>query len=163
LLLCGSGRRRTVSASAASAAAASPARALLALGPRLLLLLLLLLRRTRLLRRRAARLLLSALPLAIALALLLARLLRTFSAAARPFVARRTLFAWGDAGSLLELAHFLVHVPPGLLFLAVAQLVMPAIRAALPSLGIGAFAGRAKDAFRQRHRKSARIVHFGYG
>jgi len=162
LLLCGSGRRRTVSASAASAAAASPARALFALGPWLLLLLLLL-RRTRLLRRRAARLLLSALPLAIALALLLARLLRTFSAAARPFVARRTLFARGDAGSLLELAHFLVHVPPGLLFLAVAQLVMPAIRAALPSLGIGAFAGRAKDAFRQRHRKSARIVHFGYG
>lgn len=55
--------------------------------------------------------------------------------------------------TLLELAQLLVHVPRGLAVLPQAELVMPAVRAALPSLGIGLLAGGTKDTFRERHRE----------
>jgi hypothetical protein len=80
---------------------------------------------------------LTTLPLPLALA---SRLLRPLAAPAA-FLARRALFLpRRDARALLELAHFLFHESPRLLLLFVAQLVMAAIRAAPPSLGIGAFA-----------------------
>jgi hypothetical protein len=57
------------------------------------------------------------------------------------------------AGALLEFAHLLVHVTRGVPLLLEAQLVVPAVRAALPSLGIGLLTCGAKDAFRERHRE----------
>jgi hypothetical protein len=38
---------------------------------------------------------------------------------------------------------------------------MAAERAALPPLGVVSLATCTEDRFRERHRKSARIVHFG--
>jgi hypothetical protein len=78
------------------------------------------------------------------------------SAAAAALILPRSL-----PGALLELAHLLLHVAASLRVLLRAELVVTAVRAALPALGIGTFAARAKDGFWQRHRKSARIVHFG--
>ena len=63
------------------------------------------------------------------------------------------LLAHGSARPLFELADLLFHVPLRLAHLPETQLVMAAVRAALPSLGIGLLAGRAKDAFWQRHRE----------
>jgi hypothetical protein len=57
------------------------------------------------------------------------------------------------ARALFELADFFLHVPLRLAHLLDAQLVVPAVRATLPSLGIGLLARRAKDAFWQRHRE----------
>ncbi|HUR83041.1 MAG TPA: hypothetical protein VM733_19945 [Thermoanaerobaculia bacterium] len=103
----------------------------------LLLLLLLLLRALFLLLLRRTRSLL--------------RLLRTRSA----LLARRLLFARTRAlaGALFELAHLLLHVPLCLALLFEARVVVPAIRATSPSLGISLLAGAAKDAFRERHRE----------
>jgi len=143
--------RRACTAAAAAAAASAPARCLL-LGPRWLLLelllrfaallLLLLLRLLRTLR------LLLLWPLPVALALALALLLRA------RFLPR------GLPGPLLEVADLLVHVAAGLVVLFDAELVVPAVRAAFPPLGIRFLTGTAEDAFWQRHRESARIVHF---
>ncbi|HET8774075.1 MAG TPA: hypothetical protein VFP80_09800 [Thermoanaerobaculia bacterium] len=143
----------------AAPAAPSPPVARLRLAPRRALRHLLL-RRTLLLslrtvRARAALLLLlllfSALlllrlsrPLAVSLALAVARLLLL-----RPLVLPRCF----SARALLEVAQLLVHVPRRLPLVLEAQLVMAAVRAALPSLGIGLLAGGAKDAFRERHRE----------
>jgi hypothetical protein len=146
------------------AAASTPAPALargLGFARRSLLLLLLLLRRPLLLRLplRALRTR-SALPLLplgppTALLRLLSPALavaRTLSFALRlllrPLVLPGRLFP----GALLELAHLLLHVPRRLPVLFQAHLVVPAVRAALPSLGIGLLTGGAKDAFRERHR-----------
>jgi hypothetical protein len=58
----------------------------------------------------------------------------------------------GLPGALLELAHLLFHVPRCLPRLFEPHLVVPAVRAAPPSLGIGLLTGGAKDTFRERHR-----------
>lgn len=122
-------------------------------------LLLLLLATALLLGAAALALLLRLLLLPAALRLLLPAALWTLAAAgaasASFFPLRRRL-----AGPLLELADLLLHEAAGLLVLFRAQLVVPAIGAALPPLGVSLFAGRTGDAFGQRHRESARIVHF---
>jgi hypothetical protein len=56
------------------------------------------------------------------------------------------------ARALLVLANFFLHEPPRLLIQFQADLVMPAVGATLPSLGIGLLAAGAKDGFRERHR-----------
>jgi len=71
------------------------------------------------------------------------------------------LFAARLAGALFELAHLPFHEPPRLLIEPRLQLVMPAVRAPLPSLGIGLLAAGTEDGLRERHLESARIVHFG--
>ena len=99
----------------------------------------------RLLRAPAAALLLLPRTLAVALAPV-ARLLlwlRLLAVVALDLLPR----------ALLEVAHLLVHVARGLPLLLETRFVMPAIRAALPSLGIGLLAGVAEDAFRERHRE----------
>jgi hypothetical protein len=93
----------------------------------------------------AALLLLLSRTLAVALPLAVARLLRLL----RPLVLPRRL----PARALLEIAQFLVHVPRRLPLVLEAQLVMAAVRAALPSLGIGLLTRGAKDTFRERHRE----------
>jgi hypothetical protein len=116
---------------------------------RTLLLLLRLLLTFRTLRPRPAllllllpALLLLLLALPVPLALPLALLLRLL-----PLVLASGLLP----GALLELAQLLVHVPGRLPVLLEAHFVVPAVRAALPSLGIGFLTGGAKDAFRERH------------
>ena len=64
------------------------------------------------------------------------------------------------AGLLLPLAQFLLHEAPLLRLGARTRLVVSAVGAALPAFGISLFAVRADDALRERHAKSARIVHF---
>jgi hypothetical protein len=147
LLLCFLRRAgRTLAASAASATTPSFARRLVAFRARLLLLLRFLWSGG--LRAAVAIWLRRSLTLAIAIPFsLLLRTLWPFASAPR----RTLFFARAHAGALLEFAHFLVHESPRLLFQLVAGLVMAAIRAALPSLGIGAFARRTENAFRQRH------------
>jgi hypothetical protein len=66
----------------------------------------------------------------------------------RPLVLPGRLFP----GALLELAHLFLHVSRRLPVLLQAHLVVPAVRAALPSLGIGLLTGGAQDTFRERHR-----------
>ena len=79
-------------------------------------------------------------------------------ALALPF-ARRLLLLWSlflaatFSCALLELADLLVHVPRRLPVVLETQLVMAAVRAALPSFRIGLLTGGAKDAFRERHRE----------
>ncbi|HEX6160981.1 MAG TPA: hypothetical protein VF111_12495, partial [Thermoanaerobaculia bacterium] len=110
-----------------------------------LLLLLLLLATALLLGTAALALLLRLLLLPAALRLLLPAALRTLAAAgaasASFFPLRRRL-----AGPLLELADLLLHEAAGLLVLFRAQLVVPAIGAALPPLGVSLFAGCTGDA-----------------
>jgi hypothetical protein len=144
--------RRTLAPPAAPAASAPFARRLIAFGSRRLLLL-------RLLRLcRTLRTLLLRRALAIALTL------RTLSPAARAFLAwSALLFPRRHAGALLELAHLLIHVPPRLLFLLAARLVVAAVRATFPSLGIAVFARRTEDAFRQRHRNRRALYTSGHG
>jgi hypothetical protein len=96
-----------------------------------------------LLLRLPALLFLLPLTLAVALTLSFARLLLL-----RPLVLPRL-----PAGALLELAHLLLHVSRRLPLLLEAQLVVAAVRAALPSLGIALLTCGAKDAFRERHRE----------
>jgi len=93
-----------------------------------------------------------------AAASLLLRTLRTALAAAS---AGTALLFRLRAVALLELGDFARHEPASLRLLLVARLVVTAIRAAAPPLGVRPFAGGADDTFRQRHRESARIVHFG--
>lgn len=81
------------------------------------------------------------LALTVALALPLARLLLLLWA----------LLLGTLSGALLELAHLFVHVPRGLPGLLETQLVMAAVRAALPSFRIGLLTGGAKDTLRERH------------
>lgn len=128
---------------------------------------LLLLRGTRLLR--LPRSLLLARTIGIALLLLLPRLLTplllallglagtgTLSAASALarllLVLLRAVAAAGLAGALLVLADLLVHEAHRLPRLLQTHFIMPAVRAAPPSLGIGLFTGGAKNAFRERHR-----------
>jgi hypothetical protein len=58
------------------------------------------------------------------------------------------------SGALLELLHLALHELARLRLQTIAERVVPAIRAALPTLGIGFFAGGTEDAFGQRHRGS---------
>ena len=178
LLLTGLLRLRGAIRTAASAATATPALRLLArrsfdlllrtlrvrIARRALLLLLPLLVRLILATTAAALLARTALAaglvllrLTLSLTLLL---LRTVAAAGtatlRPLAFRLA------AGALLELAHLSLHVFACLRVLLRAELVMSAIRAALPSLGIGFAAGAAEDTFRERHRETARIVHSAF-
>ena len=150
LLLRTLARLLRLTRAATTATTPAPARLLLLAGRSLRLLRPLLLglllpfgTRTALLLLLLAALRLLLLPLAIALPLagLPLRLLR-------PILALHLL-----AGALLEVAHLLVHVPRRLPFLFQAHLVVPAVRAALPSLGIGFLAGGTKDTFRERHRE----------
>jgi 6-pyruvoyltetrahydropterin/6-carboxytetrahydropterin synthase len=99
----------------------------------------------------------SALLLRTAASLLL-RTLRTALTAASAWAA--ILFRF-RAMAILELGHFARHELASLRLLLVARLVVAAIGAAAPPLGVRPFTGGADDTFRQRHRESARIVHFG--
>jgi len=65
------------------------------------------------------------------------------------------------AVALLELRDLAGHELARLHVLAGARLVVPAVGAAPPPLRVCPLARGAKNAFRQRHRESARIVHFG--
>jgi len=56
------------------------------------------------------------------------------------------------AGALLVLADFFLHEPPRLLIQFRADLVVAAVRATLPSFGIGLFATGAEDRLGERHR-----------
>jgi hypothetical protein len=130
--------------------------------------------RTRLARRTriAGWSLLRALPRLLALTvasgpllLLLLLLGLRLAAALGPAALFRALLAVAAlaaalARPLLELPHLPVHELPGLVFLPVPELVVAAVRATLPPLGIHFLAGVAEDAFREGHRESARIVHF---
>ena len=142
--------------SAAAAASASAARGLLQFagcgGLRLLLG-----RTLRLLRTWSARLLLLLLLLwtfAVALPLLLAIASRAFVALALALAraSAALVLAAHLAGALLVLADLLLHEPPRLLVETDTQLVMTAVRTALPSFGIGLLAAGAEDGFRERHR-----------
>jgi 6-pyruvoyltetrahydropterin/6-carboxytetrahydropterin synthase len=85
------------------------------------------------------------------------RPLRPFLAAA---TARTALLFPLRALLLLELRDLAGHELARLRVLPHAGLVMSAIRAAPPPLGVRLVALSANNAFRQRHRESARIVHF---
>jgi hypothetical protein len=80
---------------------------------------------------------------------------------ARRASATAALFLPLLAETLLEFLNLAVHELPDLDVLPEAGLVMAAVGATPPTLGIGLLAGGAQDAFRQRHRESRRIVHFG--
>jgi hypothetical protein len=132
--------------------------------------LLLLLRRTRkarLLRTLRLGLLLWLRATAVAAALRLAftatagaLLLAIAAFALTAAIARGTFFLARLAGALLELTDLLFHVAARLLVLLRTDLVVAAVRTAFPAFRIRLFATCAGDGFRQRHRKSARIVHF---
>jgi hypothetical protein len=97
-------------------------------------------------------LLLRALP--VTAAWLRTLLLAPAPAAARLVATAAAFFfprAAGLAGALLELADFFLHVAARLGVLLRAELVMAAVGAALPSLGIGALATGAENGFGQRH------------
>jgi len=128
--------------SAAAAAPAATAGALRSIFGAGLLLALLLLR------------LRSALLLWTSAALWLRPFLAAAAAGAPIFFARRAL-------ALLELGDLAGHELPRLRILPAAQLVVAAVGAAAPPLGVRPFARATEDAFGQRHRESARIVHFG--
>jgi hypothetical protein len=101
--------------------------------------------------------------LSVPSAWLLALLLAPAASAALLLAIAAALFLPGPAalaGALLELPDFLLHVAARLRVLAGAQLVVTAVRTAPPPLGVSALAARAEYGFRERHRKSARIVHF---
>jgi 6-pyruvoyltetrahydropterin/6-carboxytetrahydropterin synthase len=136
-------RRRSLDGTAAAAAPAAASRALgRAVGTRLLLALLRLwLGPAWLLRTTAA-----VLPLRPSLA--------AAAAGAALLFSLRAL-------ALLELGHLARQELSGLRLLPAAQLVMAAIRASAPPFRVRPFARGAENAFRQRHRESARIVHFG--
>ena len=65
------------------------------------------------------------------------------------------------AGALFPLAQFLLHEAALLRLGARTRLVVSAVGATFPTLGVRLLALRAEDALRERHSKSARIVHFG--
>jgi hypothetical protein len=146
--------RRSWTLASSAAPATTPSATSLTLGARLLLLLLRPLT-LRLRLRGALGTLLLRLPLSLPIALL-----RLIALTTRTLFAGRTIFLARDARPLFELPNLPLHEAARVVVLFAADLVVPAIRAPLPSLGIGPLAGRAGDAFRQRHRKSARIVHF---
>lgn len=96
--------------------------------------------------------------------------LRTASGPLSPFAtltfARRTLrgrlspiVLATDASALFELLHLPVDEAPRLRVPLLLDLAETTVGTALPSFRVGLFAARAEDAFRQRHRESARIVH----
>ena len=91
----------------------------------------------------------SALLLLLPLGLLLLLLSRTLTPSValplRLALVASTLFLARLSRPLFVLAHLLVHEAAGLLLLAIARLVAPAIRAAFPPLGIGALAASAED------------------
>jgi hypothetical protein len=153
--------RRRLTGTAASATASPLAQCLLFARRALRLLLLRRTLRPRLLRTlRAFRtrsalllLLLRAAALFLRLALTVAAIALALPLALRLLRLLALVLARLLAGALLEIAQLLVHVARRLALLLQAELVMPAIRAALPSLGIGLLTGRAKDTFRERHRE----------
>lgn len=61
---------------------------------------------------------------------------------------------------LLELLHLPLHVLADRSILTGPHLVETAVRTAFPTFGVGLPAGAAKNAFRQRHCRAGRIVHF---
>jgi hypothetical protein len=91
----------------------------------------------------------------VAPARLLALLLAPTAAAALLFaIAAALLFrARRFAGPLFELADLFLHVAARLRVLLRAQLIVTAVRAALPPFRISALATCTEDGFRQRHRK----------
>jgi hypothetical protein len=117
---------------------------------------LLLLRRTLWLRTAALRSLRTAIAASLALLLLRPGIgpWRTSTAAAT----RATLILLPRP--LLELLQLPLHVLADRTVLTGPHLVETAVRAALPTFGIGFPAGVAKDAFGERHCRAGRIVHF---
>jgi hypothetical protein len=114
---------------------------------RLLLLLLalwwpLLLFLVRLARTTALLLLL---PLGLLLLLLAGTLAASVALPLRLAFLASALFLARLSRPLLVVAHLLVHEAAGLLLLAIARFVAPAIRATLPPFGIGALAASAED------------------
>jgi hypothetical protein len=87
----------------------------------------------------------------------IAALLRPRAVALAALIAPRLRFA----GARLPLAKLLLHVAACLRLRLRARLVEAAVGTPLPPFGVRLLAVRAGDALRQRHRKSARIVHFG--
>lgn len=102
----------------------------------------------------------------LATALAALRRLRTLSAVAAPSLlltlstGRALLRRLGTAifpaaclsGALFELLHLLLHEAARLRILLGADLVVPAIRASLPALGIRFLTAAAENTFRKRHR-----------
>jgi len=117
--------------------------------------LLLLLRRTR-----GTLLLLIALASLLRLLLLLLLLLRLPGTPAALLPAAAIL-APRRGILLLELLDFARHELARLRVLLYRFLIVTAVRTPPPTLGESLFTGGAENAFRQRHGKSARIVHFG--
>jgi hypothetical protein len=85
--------------------------------------------------------------------LLGALLFLLLTALAVPRLLLLAVFLACPARFLFELADLFLHETARLCVLTNAQLAVPAIGAALPTLGIGLPAGTAKNAFRQRHRE----------
>ncbi len=106
-----------------------------------------------LLRRRS--MLRAAAIVAIAIALPAALLLRARIGPRRTTAPRAPLFPAFASSSLLEFLHFALHELSRLRLLPLGRSVVSAIRAALPTFGIGFLAGGAEDALRQRHREVA--------
>jgi hypothetical protein len=86
----------------------------------------------------------SAFPSSLSPALLLRACVRT----RRASTTHPALVAPLPSRFLLEFLDFALHEPASLRFLAVAERVMTAVRAALPTFGISFLAGRTEDAFR---------------
>jgi hypothetical protein len=62
--------------------------------------------------------------------------------------------------SLLEFLDLLFHETPGLGLASAQELVVAAVGAAPPAFGVGLSTLGTENAFWERHRESARIVHF---
>ena len=101
--------------------------------------------------------------LLVATGALLAALAGLVASRPLPLALARLLgvLAGRTTGALLELADFLVHEPLRLALEFQAHFIVPAVWATLPSFRIGFLAGGTENAFRERHRETARIVHFG--
>lgn len=112
------------------------------------------------------------LPAATLRALLSSRTTLSRRALIRTGLAAAALFDGLSSGTLFEILNFLLHVAAGLRVLLGPERVVPAIRAALPTFGIGLLTLRAENTFGKRHQdsdappsipttlRSARIVHF---
>ena len=99
-------------------------------------------------------------------------LLRPLGLLTAPLLSAATLSRWplrrsgatlvfpAGPGALFKFSELLFHEAPALGIPLGLTLVESAIGTAFPSLGVHLAAGRAENAFRKRHRESARIVHF---
>jgi hypothetical protein len=145
---------RPGAATATPAPAATASRPFARLRWLLLFPLLLLLRRDALVARLILATLLRRLPARSALLLIASAttgLLRLTGLRAAVGAGRAALAFAVPSRLLLELLDLAPHVLAQLCILLDAQLVVAAVGAALPSVGIGTFTGTAEDALRERH------------